>query len=310
MKITLFLILFLSLTGMVILAQDNPFFSKKNGESPSEEKADTPSNSFFYSIQQAITEWQKGLNQSISSFLKEIKTSGNLGTWLTIFGLSFLYGFIHAIAPGHRKTIISSYFLAQDSKFMYGLLLAVLFTFLHAGSGVGIVLILYIVIKSQIMMAFENVNQIVQIISSILLAVFGFVVMIVKSIEAIKVMGQKNKNEVSVLSPENQFSKGKKILPLVLVAGIIPCPGAAMIMMFSISLDIIPAGIYAVIAMSLGMGATLSLVALLTIASKQKVLKLFKGKKSLQEWLHISVDFFGALLLLFFGIVLLIGALG
>jgi nickel/cobalt exporter len=233
-----------------------------------------------------------------------------LGTWLTIFGLSFLYGFIHAIAPGHRKTIISSYFLAQDSKFMYGLLLAVLFTFLHAGSGVGIVLILYIVIKSQIMMAFENVNQIVQIISSILLAVFGFVVMIVKSIEAIKVMGQKNKNEVSVLSPENQFSKGKKILPLVLVAGIIPCPGAAMIMMFSISLDIIPAGIYAVIAMSLGMGATLSLVALLTIASKQKVLKLFKGKKSLQEWLHISVDFFGALLLLFFGIVLLIGALG
>jgi hypothetical protein len=59
MKITLFLILFLSLTGMVILAQDNPFFSKKNGESPSEEKADTPSNSFFYSIQQAITEWQK-----------------------------------------------------------------------------------------------------------------------------------------------------------------------------------------------------------------------------------------------------------
>ena len=51
---------------------------------------------------------------------------------LTLAALSFLYGILHAVGPGHGKTIISSYFVANEETVRRGVIISFIAAALQA----------------------------------------------------------------------------------------------------------------------------------------------------------------------------------
>lgn len=60
-------------------------------------------------------------NEHLTSAILAIHHGG--GAW-TLLMLSFLYGVVHAIGPGHGKAVVSSYLLATRQTLRNGILLA------------------------------------------------------------------------------------------------------------------------------------------------------------------------------------------
>ncbi len=95
-----------------------------------------------------------------------------------------------------------------------------------------------------------------------------------------------------------------------LAVGMIPCPGAALIFIFALSLGITTAGFLAMVCISLGMGLTISAVSLLVISSRGAVLRLAQGHDRLYKTGHACLSICGALVVAVVGGVLLLGKVG
>ena len=61
-----------------------------------------------------VLDKQQGLQRMLATSVKGLKTDNPMAGALTLAGLSFLYGILHAVGPGHGKTIISSYVVANE----------------------------------------------------------------------------------------------------------------------------------------------------------------------------------------------------
>jgi nickel/cobalt exporter len=60
--------------------------------------------------------------RQFSGLVRAAKTDGS-AAW-SLMGLSFLYGIFHAAGPGHGKTVISSYLVANDETWLRGVVLS------------------------------------------------------------------------------------------------------------------------------------------------------------------------------------------
>jgi len=85
-------------------------------------------------------------------------------------------------------------------------------------------------------------------------------------------------------------------------AGVVPCPGVMTIVLFCVVLGQFALGILAAIAMSIGMGLTISLAGIFSIALNKRAGGLLNEKAYILEMI-------GGLLVLSLGIFLFIGAL-
>jgi nickel/cobalt exporter len=101
----------------------------------------------------------------------------------------------------------------------------------------------------------------------------------------------------------------KSLIVAVLAIGIVPCPGAAMILLFSLTLGVLPAGLGAMICLAAGMSATIGLFAILTIVLKQRFLVLVEGNQRLFNTAYAILALGGAAGITSIGLVLFIGSL-
>ena len=288
MKRFLILLLLIFHTSL-IFAQGNPFISK-----PDSRKTPAPAFSSSSPFLKTIASAQRTFREKLGEIMGRVKSDRSPLTLISILGLSLLYGLIHALGPGHRKTVIFSYFLSKDATPSQGFLAGFSLAFLHAASAVGIILVSYIIIKSALLSSFEQVNYYLEGFSYGALALIGLVMLGITLIQLFR------KKELSKGSGDRQ--KNRSLPAIILAAGLVPCPGAATILLFSISLGIIPVGIFAVFAMSLGMAVIISGVAIVTIFGKKQLLVLLEGKDRISTFVHEGLEIVGNLLIFLFGL--------
>ncbi|MCK5224371.1 hypothetical protein KAR04_06350 [Candidatus Calescamantes bacterium] len=98
----------------------------------------------------------------------------------------------------------------------------------------------------------------------------------------------------------------KEMLSVILPIGIIPCPGAAIILLFFLSLDLVWLGVVSALFVALGMAVILSLVCLLTILAKKGALKAFgsdgKGMKTFES----ATEIISSMLIILVGLFMLL----
>lgn len=87
----------------------------------------------------AIAGWQAGFYRELTATLTAMRTDGSAA--LLLMGLSFLYGILHAIGPGHGKAVISTYVLANRETAINGAILAMISALAQAVTAVAMVLI-------------------------------------------------------------------------------------------------------------------------------------------------------------------------
>jgi len=201
----------------------------------------------------------------------------SLGTFFIVLGISFIYGIVHALGPGHGKVLISAYFISQKRTYSKAFKIGYMISIIHAISALSITLVIYYFLHLVLSQSFHDVSLLLTKISG------GLIVMI-----ALYLFFEHH-NDSPHDAPKNDIS-------LALSAGIVPCPGVMSILLFSIILGKLYVGILAAIAMSIGMGFTISLFAIGSTHSKNIIPSRYKT----------MIPYIGNTAILFLGLFLLV----
>lgn len=206
------------------------------------------------SIALTFAEANRYFNTELSAHFRAID-EGSLMPMLLIFALSFGYGVVHAIGPGHGKALVSGYLLANPTKRAHVFQIGFLIAIVHALSALIVTLSATYLIQISAMKLFRQVNPPLFQISGALIVLMGCWLLY-------DVWQSRSITKESVRPHKSRFG-------VVVLAGIVPCPGIITLCFFAITLSHITIGIIAAMFMSLGMGLTISLAGLL-VSSVQK----------------------------------------
>jgi nickel/cobalt exporter len=95
----------------------------------------------------------------LTRFGKEIrKHPYSTSFWLFLL-FSFTYGVVHALGPGHGKSIVVSYFLSRPGKYFHGVLMGNMLTFVHVFSAILIVLFVRLALNIGEGTSFETASR-------------------------------------------------------------------------------------------------------------------------------------------------------
>jgi nickel/cobalt transporter (NicO) family protein len=86
-----------------------------------------------------VLDQQQSLQRMLATSVKGLKTEHPMGGALTLAALSFAYGILHAVGPGHGKTIISSYVVANEETVRRGVIISFIAAGLQALTAVALV---------------------------------------------------------------------------------------------------------------------------------------------------------------------------
>lgn len=239
---------------------------------------------------------QAAFYQAIMAALRKIK-SGGPETGALIW-LGFAYGVIHAAGPGHGKAVIAGYIVANGKALREGIGLSVAAALLQAFIAIGIVTIFSLALGFTARQI-TGIGLGIEIASFICIAVLGGWLM------------QRKARHLSLLlaGPAGQASDdlscqhGHMPVPaefataggwrgkagIVLAAGLRPCSGAVILLVFALSQALLSIGILAVLAMAAGTALTTSVLAALAVYAKHTALHLASGRG--RFWLIAGVGF-------------------
>ncbi len=300
-RILLLAMLFCITGSSVVFPAQNPFVSGKRNNSQTENTALTKPR-WYQAMLAKITAWQRSLRQQLTRFGKDIREQPfGKAFWLFLL-CSLAYGAIHAIGPGHGKTIVVSYFLSRPGKYWDGILMANMLTCVHVFSAVTIVLFVHFALTVTGLTTFDTASRYLERLSCGLLILLGLFLLgrcvydirqaIVQPLEDL---------------PAAQQSDRRQVMLTAFITGLVPCPGAALILMFTISQQIFAAGLSAMVCMAAGMGATTTLCALGAILSRNALFYITARRQKLFALSHIVLTMSGAVCIISIGCWLLFG---
>lgn len=297
-------------------SNENPFLSNRKIEATKSEEISGPN--FFNWIYLKLNNKQHKLNKEIARLTRDIKENRQPKSLFILIAISFLYGAFHSIGPGHGKCFVCSYFLSEKNDIKKGIMLGNLVAIIHALSAFTIVSVIYFVFKSQSIILFEDVSRSISIFSYGLIIVIGLSLLIKNTLSILNKKLSKNNvcnhehhhnHECSHEHHEN-IPKNQNIFLVAASIGLVPCPGAITILLFSISLGVIQIGILLAFFIALGMGITVSLTGIFTILTRKGAIRVFSGQNKIsKDIIENTMKILGSVMILCFGIFFLIGNL-
>lgn len=294
------------------LGQANPLFSSKPVKTDTSTVSDTITDKHTAELEPAKkriglavfsqfirknASFQRDIKKRFFNLAKDYKAQKSLRGVLLIFMLSFFYGILHSLGPGHGKVFIFSYILVERPKVMTAISTSYLIAFIHAVSGLIVALIIVFTLNT-----FSSSSAKISDASNLIMS-FSFALLTLVGI-SLFVKTLRNKNHHKHNLPDN-----KQIIPFILSVGLVPCPGTIIIVTFLASLGLLYLGLLSVVFIIIGMGFTISVIALISLFSKKLVLKLSSGDTQAHEKTYRYFSIAGACLLVLFGLWFFIGSL-
>lgn len=185
-----------------------------------------------------IISQQAALREKLGTYFYEWKTTGSGTVFWGILSAAFLYGILHALGPGHRKTVIFSLYLARGAPAWEPAATALALSLLHGGTAV-VLLLLMRGVSGAISGKADHVALYMEGSAYLLLIAIALYLVFEASRGLIRGTGHRETKSMT--------------LGTILLTGIYPCPGAILVLILSLTLSITGIGILAVFAMSLGM---------------------------------------------------------
>jgi ABC-type nickel/cobalt efflux system permease component RcnA len=253
-----------------------------------------------------ILELQKQFHDALTASLRAaLAPDGGMALSL-LLGFSFLYGVFHTLLPGHQKSVIGAYFLSENARYGQGFLAGALFAVFHAMTAIAVLLLIRLVLHFTAGQSLNQATAFTQTVSAwgIMGVAFVLFLMKVKDIGELRrraALGRMRRRLGFDLHERLETAyepvPWRRFIPFLFFAALLPCPGTLLVLLFSLSLGALGLGLASVAAITLGMAATLTALALTVIAAKQTGRGLTRKSKG---WV-------GVFLLEMAGLVLLVG---
>ncbi|MGB3751226.1 MAG: hypothetical protein WA945_06625, partial [Arcobacteraceae bacterium] len=217
------------------------------------------------------------LKKDLEVLLKDIKETNNIFAYFWLLLFSFLYGILHAIGPGHGKSLVASYFISQDKSYLKALSIASLIGIVHTFSAFVLTLVVFYSVGFIFNSTLVNVEQITTKVSAgvIILIALYLIFKKMKQKEqkfVFSVYDQQSNMLIPKVTHQKTLSCGCNSckttatdLGVILAAGIVPCPGTVTIFLFTMSLGIYFVGFLSAIFMSIGMSLIIFITAIISV---------------------------------------------
>jgi ABC-type nickel/cobalt efflux system permease component RcnA len=299
------LIMCLALAASAAFAQEvpNPFTAK--GARPREGFFHAVTSNLSASVSNAMAPVQKMLNESLAAITRSLQGSRSIGGLLFVVLISLAYGMFHAAGPGHGKTIVSSFFLANEAKLRHSVAIGYLIAGVHSLAALSVVLVLYYLVRGLFSAGIEQANHYIQLATFAVIAVLGAFMLVGRF------RGTGHHHHLH--AHEHDHAGGvtfRSLVGIAVPAGVIPCPGAVAVILFALSLHMLGVSVLSVVSISVGMGVTISATGALVILAKQGTLKaLAAGREEQDSRLRRAVEIGGAAVLLLFGLMFFLAQL-
>ncbi len=175
----------------------------------------------FNFIMYKISFFQQLIVEKIAFLIEEKR----IEIFYIILFLTFVYGLIHSIGPGHGKTIIMTYSLKEKLSTKKIFFLSFIIAYLESIMAYLIVKFLIDLTSRNSMKLFYNLDNQTRLIASIFIIIIGLY-------NFFTLFKEKNCD-----SYDKKYGEKKNIFYLALVLGLCPCPGVMSVLLFLESFD-------------------------------------------------------------------------
>ncbi|MEE1612836.1 nickel/cobalt transporter [Microvirga sp. CF3016] len=258
---------------------------------------------------------QSGFYGSLQAGVRAMKENGSALFSLLLVG--FAYGVFHAAGPGHGKGVISAYLVADEKALRKGFLLSLAAALVQALVAIAIVSIVSLALRATA----STMNKLamnVELASFLAVALLGAVMTWRKAGKVLGVLAlarnpyapvQEDCDHVHMPPPEElgRLTRWRDMAGVALAAGIRPCAGALIVLVFSLSQGLFAAGIAATFAMALGTALTTGAIAALAVFFKTMALKVAGGRGASGAIAIAGLELLAAAFVLVLGASLLYG---
>ncbi|ADG92523.1 high-affinity nickel-transporter [Arcobacter nitrofigilis DSM 7299] len=270
-------------------------------------------------VKEKIKETPKNVDENyLTIFSKKIKQNllqidkGNTFALITLLFISFIYGIIHAMGPGHGKSLAFSYFMSNKSSYTRAFIISQLAAFIHIIGALILVLISVFLISTFLNSFVDDSIKMITKLTAVfimLLAVFILYKKIKNKNSSCPTCcahhghehtHEHNHDHDHEHAHEDEKKMKKQDLFFVLTAGIIPCPGTVVLFLYAFVLKTYFAVILASFAISLGMGLVIFASSFLSLNLNKVSSKVEKVKNIIEIASPIFIFVLG--LLLFFNV--------
>ena len=260
----------------------------------SDDMAARPRASFF----RRINRQQEAIQSQISRLMQDGGEGGAMAPVLLLLLLSFAYGVVHVIGPGHGKGLTISYVIADGKRLNNALLLGILIPVLHSLSGMVIVFGLSYVLQRSVLFAMDNVIRGTQLVSYGLMILLGGWILISSQRE-----WRQGKEETS------GETQRYNVWVAALIVGVVPCPGVVFLLLFGMAFDALLLGVLMATAMMLGMVTGLTALTLIAYLSRHYATNRLSSNGLWAARMEVGLELFGGLMILTYASVFFLAAL-
>ena len=250
-------------------------------------------------------QWQKEINNDLSDLLYEAQTHV-VSAGLSLILLSFIYGILHSLGPGHGKLIVSTYVATHPTKIKISLMLTLLSALLQAIVAITLVSVLLMVFNSSMREVNAEATRLISLSFYTVVILGAFIVWRNARTLLTTFYFKKNTLHINHISPLaknignsdtcscghvhfasadviNKASSFKEYLVVIFSVGLRPCTGAILVLLFANMLDIYWLGVVSAFVMAIGTAFTTSIIAMMTVTGKQLVKRYMKDNKAHQH---------------------------
>jgi ABC-type nickel/cobalt efflux system permease component RcnA len=231
-------------------------------------------------------EYQRRIQQVLSGSLRDIKSgSGSVALW-TLVTVCFGYGVLHTLGPGHGKAVVVAYFLdsSKPRAWMEGIFAGGWIAFTHTLAALLLAGALKLSSTVGLLGALREVRN-VEIVSYALILVIGIwrlwagITGRVHEHAHGDDHGHHHHDHAHHDHGHDHHHHHREAPQrtiagwlLLTAAGIAPCAGALIIILLSIALDVLWAGVVGVISIALGMAITLAAIGMASMMAHRLII--------------------------------------
>lgn len=220
-----------------------------------------------------LVELQLAFRDRIAAALSAIKEGSDPAALWALLGGAFVYGIFHAAGPGHRKAVVFSLFMTRRAAPWEPLAAGFLSAAVHALAGIVVVLGLGLLRGAVATLGSTSLTTAyLEGASFVALVVIAAILALLK-IRSLVSGGYR--------SHSHGHAKGAGLYGIVIVASLVPCPGAVMVLLFALYLGLAGLGIAGILAMSTGMGIVVSAAAYLAYFGREGLFNRLKRNENL-----------------------------
>jgi ABC-type nickel/cobalt efflux system permease component RcnA len=223
-------------------------------------------------------EYQQRIQRTLSTALRDVQSgSGSVALW-TLVAVCFGYGVVHTLGPGHGKAVVVAYFLDSNRPYAWieGILAGSWIAFTHTLAALILAAVLKLFFAAGLLGALREARN-VEIVSYVLILLVGFWRLwagISGRLHEHHHDGH-DQHDHDHHHDHRHRPHARRTLAgwlLLTAAGIAPCAGALIVVLLSIALGVVWAGVVGVIAIALGMAITLAAIGMVSMAAHRLII--------------------------------------